>query len=100
MIRRNAVTLVGGDEVGFESTIDWIILQGSSLWETDHVPHHLFTRKPEVIHVSRSLCCPSGHEERVTYHFLDGVGDEDEGDEAGEALLCETGHVFYDVAGV
>ena len=34
------------------------------------------------------------------HHLLDGVGDEDEGDEAGEALLCEASHVLDDVAGV
>lgn len=34
------------------------------------------------------------------HHLLDGVRDENEGDEAGEALLCETGHVLNDVAGV
>lgn len=34
------------------------------------------------------------------HHLLDGVGDEDEGDEAGEALLCEARHVLDDVAGV
>lgn len=53
--------------------------------------------------MSRISCCPSEHVltvEHVVYHFFDGVGDEDEGDEAGEALLCEAGHVFYDVAGV
>lgn len=33
-------------------------------------------------------------------HFLDGVGDEDERDEAGEALLGEACHVFDDVAGI
>ena len=34
------------------------------------------------------------------HHLLDGVGDEDEGDEAGEALLSEARHVLDDVAGV
>ena len=34
------------------------------------------------------------------HHLLDGVGDEDEGDEAGEALLGEACHVFNDVTGV
>lgn len=34
------------------------------------------------------------------HHLLDGVGDEDEGDEAGEALLGEARHVLDDVAGV
>lgn len=33
-------------------------------------------------------------------HLLDGVRDEDEGDETGEALLSEAGHVFDDVTGV
>lgn len=58
--------------------------------------------KLHVVNASRISCCPSEHVtvEHVTYHFLDGVGDEDEGDETGEALLCEAGHVFYDVAGV
>lgn len=31
LIWRNAVTLVGGDVVGFECTVDWIILQCSNL---------------------------------------------------------------------
>lgn len=34
------------------------------------------------------------------YHFLDGIGDEDEGDESGETLLGEAGHVLDNVAGV
>lgn len=34
------------------------------------------------------------------HHLLDGVGDEDEGDEAGEALLSEPRHVLDDVTGV
>lgn len=34
------------------------------------------------------------------HHLLDGVRDEDEGDEAGEALLREACHVFDDVTGV
>lgn len=34
------------------------------------------------------------------HHLLDGVGDEDEGDEAGETFLSEARHVFDDVAGV
>lgn len=34
------------------------------------------------------------------YHFLNGIGDEDEGDEARETLLCEAGHVLDDVAGI
>lgn len=33
-------------------------------------------------------------------HLLDGVRDEDEGNQAREALLGEAGHVLYDVAGV
>lgn len=37
---------------------------------------------------------------RSTYHFLDGIGDEDEGDESGETLLSEAGHVLDNVAGV
>ena len=36
----------------------------------------------------------------VTHHLLDGVRDEDEGDEAGEALLGEAGDIFDDVTGV
>ncbi len=35
-----------------------------------------------------------------THHFLKSVRDEDEGDEAGEALLGEARHVLDDVAGV
>lgn len=35
-----------------------------------------------------------------SHHLLDGIRDEDEGDEAGEALLCEARHVLDDVAGV
>ena len=34
------------------------------------------------------------------HHLLDCVRYEDEGDEAGEALLCEARHVLDDVAGV
>lgn len=34
------------------------------------------------------------------HHFLKSVRDEDEGDEAGEALLGEARHVLDDVAGV
>lgn len=34
------------------------------------------------------------------HHLLDGVGDEDEGDERGEALLGEARHVLDDEAGV
>ena len=36
----------------------------------------------------------------VTHHLLNGIRDEYEGDEAGETLLCEAGHVLDDVAGV
>lgn len=34
------------------------------------------------------------------HHLLDGVRDEDEGDEAGEALLSETRHVLDDVTSI
>lgn len=34
------------------------------------------------------------------HHLLDGVRDEDEGDEAGEAFLREARHVLDDVTGV
>lgn len=37
---------------------------------------------------------------RSTYHFLDGVRDEDERDESRETLLGEAGHVLDNVAGV
>lgn len=33
-------------------------------------------------------------------HLLDGVVDEDEADEGGEAFLCEAGDVLYNEAGV
>lgn len=35
-----------------------------------------------------------------SHHLLDGVRDEDEGDEAGEALLSEARHVLDYEAGV
>ena len=35
-----------------------------------------------------------------TYHLLNGIRDEYEGDEAGETLLCEAGHVLDNVAGI
>lgn len=38
------------------------------------------------------------HGNIVIYHFLNGIRDEDEGDEAGETLLCEAGHVLDNVA--
>lgn len=33
-------------------------------------------------------------------HLLDGVVDEDEADEGGEAFFCEAGDVLYNEAGV
>lgn len=35
-----------------------------------------------------------------TDHLLDGIVDEDEADEGGEALLCEAGDILDDKAGV
>ncbi len=35
-----------------------------------------------------------------SHHLLDGIRDEDEGDEAREAFLGEARHVLYDVAGI
>ena len=42
----------------------------------------------------------SHQKNHVTYHLLNGIRDEYEGDEAGETLLCEAGHVLDNVAGV
>lgn len=33
-------------------------------------------------------------------HLLDGIRDEDEGDEAGKTLFSEAGHVLDDVTGI
>lgn len=63
LIRSLAVTLVAGDVIWLEVSIDGVIIEGA-------------------------------------HHFLKGIRDEDEGDEAGEALLCEARHVLDDVAGV
>lgn len=59
----DAFTLVRGDEVRLEVSVDGVVAEGAR-------------------------------------HFLDGIRDEDEGDEAGEALLGEARHVFDDVAGI
>lgn len=34
------------------------------------------------------------------HHLLDGIRDENEGDEAGEALLSEARHILDDITGV
>lgn len=44
--------------------------------------------------------CVDGVVFESAHHLLDGVRDEDEGDETGESLLGEARHVLDDVAGV
>ena len=88
-----------------EESVYWAFPPGSS-------PPYLPEPRGELTRVwSQALALVGGHVVGLevgvdgvilegAHHLLDGVGDEDEGDEAGEALLGEARHVLDDVAGV
>lgn len=76
-------------------------------------PLHLSQRKRCVLTWvgSNALALVHGHvvwfEVRIdgivlkgSNHLLDGIIDEDEADEGGEAFLCEAGDVLYNEAGI
>lgn len=92
LVRCDAFTLISSDVIGLEATVDWVILPRSHLWKK---------QTSFYLVLSESLVVRSFHiKNHVTYHLLNGIRDEYEGDEAGETLLCEAGHVLDNVAGV